>query len=288
MNLIQLTDDHMTRSGLRFPRGQYMYPSEASIKFIDQHGIQRTEGGCHREIYYKNYLSGVGAKSTPYQEWIFALGKAVEQILVEQYKQMGILVANNMKFQDVEKHLSGEIDVVVRDPETNELIVAEIKSFFSYNATRDICGNTRVKGSPKVSQLLQTLIYVDMGMKYNLFSKGKMVYYARDSGSRNEFNIELAKDGKATRPVIDGVIDYRFTMEDIYERYNILWEHLQNKTLPPRDYEFCYSPQKIEQLNTIGDIGKTAYIDYKKSPTKCPIGDWKCRYCAFPMQCKQD
>ena len=44
MNLVQLTDEHMTRSGLRFPRGQYMYPSEASIKFIDQQQIKLKNG----------------------------------------------------------------------------------------------------------------------------------------------------------------------------------------------------------------------------------------------------
>ena len=287
-SLIDATDKHMTRSHVSFPRGQHFFPSEASVSWTDAHGINRCSGACMRQVWYRVTGKGEASKPDPYSEWIFALGKAVEIILVEQWKQMGIWVDNNIKFYDKEHNISGEIDVLLRDPGTSELLLAEVKSFYGYMATKDLCGNTKVVGHPKTSQLLQTLIYIDLGQKLGILNYGKMVYYARDSASRTEFDVTIVDDGINRRPCVNGEIDYRFTMEDIYKRYITLAEHTYANTEPPRDYQIAWSPDKIKIMNSIGEVSKTAMADYTKNPSKNPIGDWQCRYCKFSEYCYKD
>lgn len=279
----------MCRSSIYLPRGKHFYPSEASARWIDQHGITRVAGTCLRQSWYR--LSGKFKPSDkdPYGQWIFALGKHVEEILVEQWKQMGIWVANNVRFKDTERNISGEIDVVLVEPATGEKFCVEVKSFYGYQATRDICGNKSVTPRPKTSQLLQALIYVDQGLKHGTWNYVKMVYYARDSAARNEFDITLVEDGEHLRPAVNGVIDYRFTMEDIYDRYEELRAAHEADVEPPRDFDISWDAEKVNKRKALGEVSKTAYEKYVKSPKKYPVGDWQCRYCGYKEHCwKED
>lgn len=283
-NLIAATDNHMTRTQFCLPRGLHFYPSEASAKWVDHHGIHRVAGQCLRQSWYR--ITGNIGASTPdaYSEWIFALGKAVEEILVEQWKQMGIWVANNVKFYDTERNLSGELDVVLSEPD-GTLFGAEIKSFYGYNATKDIMGNKSAIGKPKTSQLLQCLVYVDLCKRLNIIQYFKMVYYARDSASRKEFDIGLLQDGEFLRPTINNVIDYRFTMEDIYDRYEELAEYVRTNQTPPRDFDLVWDADKVNQRYAIGEVAETKFQKWQKKPTQNPIGDWQCRYCGYTQHC---
>lgn len=66
--------------------------------------------------------------------------------------------------------------------------------------------------------------------------------------------------------------------------------------LPPAEYRYKYSEQKIEALHAKELIGETKYKEWKswktgktkkwKGSTIGPIiGDWQCRYCPFKMTC---
>jgi hypothetical protein len=251
---------------------------------MDQHGIERVSGTCLRQSWYR--LSGQFQSSgtSPYSEWIFALGKAVEEILVEQWKQMGIWVANNVKFYDKERNISGEVDVVLAEPD-GTLYGVEAKSFYGYMATRDLLGNKKIQGRPKTSQLLQTLVYVDLCKRLGIIEYFKMVYYARDSAGRTEFDIGLLQDGEHLRPTVDDVIDYRFTMEDIYDRYAELAEYVEKKEPPPQDFEKTWDHDKVKLRRDVGDVSKSAFEKWQRSPGKYPIGDWQCRYCNYAGEC---
>jgi len=282
--LISLTDQHLTRTKFSLPRKSYFYPSEASVKWTDRNGIEQCAGACLRQCYFRRKPEYKPLPTTPYTQWIFALGKAVEQILVEQYKEMGILVANNVKFFDPEHKLSGEVDIVLKDPKSGELIVGEVKSGYGYHFVRDVIKGTRtISPSPKTSQLLQTLLYVDILSDY--FSYGKMIYYARDAADRTEYDITIMEDGTTgeKRPCIDGIVDPRFTMKDIYDRYALLDTYLQNDEIPPNDYEKVYSKEKVEKLYKLKEVGKTKYEAWQKG--KEQVGHWMCRYCEYNQYC---
>jgi hypothetical protein len=275
----------MTRQKISLPRPATFFPSEASVSWTDQHGIERVTGACLRQVWYRLTGTGEPSKPDPYSEWIFALGKAVEQILIEQWKCMGILVGNNIKFYDAKRNISGELDVVLQDPESSKLFGVEVKSFYGYNATKEVCGNTKVVGHPKTSQLLQTLIYVDLCKDLGILDYFKLVYYARDSAHRKEFDVTVIDDNGQTRPVVDGVVDYRFTMENVYSRYKTLKSHIESNTIPPRDYSIAFSPEKVKQLYELGEVSETAMKEYKRNPAKNPVSNWQCNYCPVRKHC---
>jgi len=286
VNLIPLTDAWMTRPRISKPRKPAFYPSEASAVWKDSLGVTRTAGACLRSAWYR--VTGVPdgfevLPNDPYTEWIFALGKAVEVILVEQWKQMGLWVANNVEFYDPVKKISGEIDVILCDPsERSKLYGVEVKSFYGYQGTKEVCGNKSTQARPKTSQLMQTLIYADQFPELDYF---KMIYYARDSANRNEFDITITNDGGVRRPTIDGIIDHRFSMEDIYSRYRELDEYIEAQVMPPADYELHWDAEKVEQRNSLGEVAKTRYADWKKNPSRNPMGDWQCSYCRYKNIC---
>ena len=292
-SLIKLTDAWMTRSQFQMPGKSSLYPSESSVTWKDMYGDKRVEGTCLRAAWLRvtgwAEKEGQVLKTEPYGEWIFALGKAVEIILVEQWKQMGIWVANNVKFFDQKHNISGEIDCVLQLPESKPFLV-EVKSFYGYAATKQLCGNKSTHPSPKTSQLLQTLIYVDQFKEY--FDYAKMIYYARDSANRAEFDISLIEDaskpdrGILHRPTIDGVVDSRFYLEDIYDRFDLLNQYIIANEMPPCDFEREYSAETVEKLHKQGEIAKTTYEKWQKKPNQNPIGDWRCRsYCKYRDFC---
>lgn len=156
------------------------------------------------------------------------------------------------------------------------IITHNCKSFYGYYASKEVCGNKSQKGAPKTSQLLQALIYVDQGLKHNLWDYVKMVYYARDSANRAEFDITLKEEGGELRPCINGVTDYRFTMQDIYDRYAELDAACKSDTPPPRDFDIEWSREKVLERKKLGEVSKTAFEAWQKNPKKNPIGDWQC------------
>jgi hypothetical protein len=292
LNLIAKTDEHMCRQRIHMPRKSAFYPSEASVQWTDLAGQLRTAGTCLRAAWFRYTghaeKAGQVLRPDPYSEWIFALGKAVETILVEQWKQMGIWVANNVEFYDAKHNISGEIDCIIRIPGWDPFLV-ECKSYYGYAATKQICGNKSTVPRPKTSQMLQTLIYVDQFKEY--FNYAKMIYYARDSASRNEFDIALIEDasqparGILHRPTVNGIADVRFHLEDIYDRYKLLEQYVNAKEIPPADYEIVWSPEKVYARQALGEIAKTTFEKWQKKPQQNAIGDWNCSFCKYRNIC---
>ncbi len=286
-NLIKLTEDHITRQKLFLPRGRHFFPSEASVSFIDNNEIPRVIGSCLRKCYFR--LTGMEVSSSPssYSEWIFLQGKGIENILVEQWKQMGIWVENSIRFYNEEYNISGELDVVIQDPISKELICIEVKSYHGYMAERDIGGSYNQAPKPKDAHLLQLVIYLYLFQ--DRFPYGKLFYKARDSDGRQEFDVELKKiTDNQTRIVVNGIVDYRFFVEDVLNRYKLLEQHIRDMILPPNDFELVWSKEKIEKLNSLGEISKTKYTDWqKKRKGKDKIGDYQCNstYCPYSKVC---
>ena len=284
--LVEMTDNHMCRIGFQAPRPEFFYPSEAGVSWTDPHGEVRNEGSCPRAVYYRLTNGVKKAPTNPYSQWIFALGKHVELILIEQYKQMGIWEASNIKFFNKEQGISGELDCLVRDPATNELICIECKSIYGYNATRDVIKGTRtVVPKPKTANLLQILLYLDFFK--DTINYGKLVYYARDSAARREYDISIMEDPNTglKHPMVDGVVDPRFTVNDIYARYEMIRSHIEQKIVPDTGYEKAWSDSKINRRADLGEISKSALEAYKKKGQ--PIGDWICNplYCPYSEIC---
>ena len=196
---------------------------------------------------------------------------------------MGIWVANNLKFYDEQRNISGEIDCLVRDKETEETCIIEIKTFWNYQAKARLIGNRNHSPAPIRKHLMQVMIYLDQ--LSNISNEAIILYFARDSGDRTQFRVKLVKEGNSTYPEVDGTIDRSHSLEDIYSRFHELQSAHITNLVPDRDFELEYSPEKIERLAAEKVISKTAYEKWKTNGER--IGDSECSWCQFRDHCWQ-
>jgi len=220
----------------------------------------------------------------------FLLGKAVEKMLIDEWREMGIFVANAVRFENPEYHISGELDVVLREPGTNTLFGTEIKSIAGYRADVEIFGNKHNAGKPKMNQLLQALIYAHEFR--NTLAYFKMFYQERGTGDQAEFNVYSTIDERSNgtiiyTPSIDGVPLNSFTINDVYDRYKLLQDHLTQGTPPDKDFQIYYTDDVIEQRFAQKRLSKSKYQEFKKKGNKARPGDWQCfpAYCSYSHIC---
>lgn len=282
-DLFAAVDEYITRPKFNAPRERRFYPSEASVEVYDKDGDKEVIGGCLRSAYFRLH----GNQSLPEEarsEFIFKQGHQVEQMLIAMWKEMGIWYADHVKFVDHARNISGEMDAILIEPSGTRYIV-EVKSFYGYMAKSELFGDKHSEGMPKMSQLLQTLIYLDQFK--DRIPYARMVYFARDDDARRTFKIEFAEMEGKLYPKVEGRILTSFCMDDIYARYALLQRYIEQGQIPPADFELQYSPDKIERLHAKGKMGKTKYekfIGNKLKPDQY-IGNWQCRYCKFKNQC---
>lgn len=281
-SLLGVTEEYLSkRVHLPVVKEEFFYPTEASVVIDTPHGEQ-VIGTCRRAAYYR-YVGGfVGDPYSAYTHWVFLTGKSVENQLIEVWKQMGIWMDNNIKFRSKEQHISGEIDVVLRDGKGKPFIV-ECKTYAGYEAAKSLKGNPKYGklGQPKDAHLLQVLIYLDLNK--HIFEYAILVYVDKESKNNAEFHIKLSKEGNFTYPVVNGMVQRRFSVEDIYARFNTLRDFIEKKVLPPRDFQLEYTEKQIEQKFEAGLLSKTKYEEWKKKGKK--PGDWNCGWCKYRKEC---
>lgn len=287
MILKDIINAELTRSHLTGSHPDHNYPSSASFRDEQIH-----LGTCLRSSwYYRKRIPVTNTNGVPMimrQE----LGKLVETMYIDIAKQAGILDCSKVKFFDPIFKLSGELDLVVRDPETHELILWEQKSAYGYYAAKEIEGTRTTDPKPKDINLLQTAIYLYYFRdRINL---AKIYYLARDTGHETVFDIRLQKEGDKTNILygIEGgeLRPYpKVYLEGILERYLILNKFVDANIAPSREYKYKYNDQEIESLFKEGEISKTEYTEWKKnSDERNRPGHWSCNYCNYRSTCLQD
>ncbi len=291
VDLLGLTESYMANK-VRLPvvREEFFWPTEASVELDEKYpGEPNVIGTCMRAAYYR-YIGGfTGDPYTAYNHWTFAIGHALEAHLRETWKQIGIWIDNSVKFRSAEKHISGEMDVVLMDIYTKKPFICEVKSYYGYDATKNLKGNPKkgILGAPKDPHLMQICIYLDLHKHLIAENKwspyGKLIYLDKVGKDNVEFTIELKQEGSNTFPVVNGLVSRKFSVEQIYERFEKLYTYIEQKILPPRDYELEFSPERIEREFVDGNISKTKYEAYHKKGI--PIGSWNCSYCKFKTEC---
>lgn len=282
-----------------------LHPSSASVCYMD--GNRKiTLGKCLRAAYYN-------AAKVPREGGVNvslnmkgSLGKWGEIGNVEKWKEMGIWVANNIKFYNKDLALSGEMDGILRNPMTGELIGVEMKTFYGYPAGRTLCGVSREKGTgnryngrPKDEHFLQSILYY---WEYqNELPEYRLYYMERGDGHRIEFRIGWDErpdgthqvwwqqvPGKYWKAFSEEKVYQPYTIEDIHKRYRDLLTALREKKVPPKDYTDAWSEDEVEYRWEHAMISKTNYDKWKRNPVTNKIGDWHCSYCDYNQQCEED
>jgi hypothetical protein len=229
------------------------------------------------------YLRFTGQEGEPHSarsEFIFKMGNMVESVLIEQFKQMGVWVDDDVEFYNNNYNLKGKLDAVCKSP-NGDLYGVEIKSFYGYYAQKEIIGNKKTPGRPKDNNLLQTIIYANEFK--NTLDHFRMVYLERGNAARNEFIIGIRPVNGVDRVIINGEIERRFTVQDIYDRYEALNGYIQRSEVPPGEFKLYYDDDEIEYYYQKNKVSKTDYQKFKRTGVR--PGDWQCSYCPFKRYC---
>ena len=100
----------------------YLNPSSSmSYSNIDGSPI----GACIKQVWLDKKNYPVSNPITTYNEYVFEAGRLWEKWLIDQYKSMGIYLDNSVKIVDNELGISGEIDILHKNPENNSIEVTE-------------------------------------------------------------------------------------------------------------------------------------------------------------------
>ena len=256
------------------------YPSSLSIRHTNSYGENTVIGGCNRFNFYRRRGDSKTDKGGLSNMLVMKAGKAVEEIVVDYFKCMGIWRGNNVRFYDRIYNISGEIDVFVEVD--GKLVQVEIKTIYGTYADKDILGvewKKKVReGYPKIPHLIQTAPYLEKFKE--IASENRLIYFNRGSFLYPaEFIITLDKkgiicvDGKPSIVTLRGIRDRILELEDYIERGK----------LPSRDYELKYSEEKVDALIKSGRKKKYWKGNWKRN--KGIVGDWNCTYCDFKSKC---
>lgn len=310
MKFFEILDNHLLRSlPVKAKRLPTMYPSAASCRDSSDPSI--IHGACMRQQWYRAMGYKESDPSGLYSQYIFAAGNMWEDWLTEQAKQMGIWVANSVKWSIPEYYLSGEIDILVKDPETEEPVILESKTYSSanYEAYKELVGGPIRGGGyrmpkPKVQNLMQTALYLHyFGQEDNGgVNKAILTYFDRACGGpdkNQEFVVSLVKDdfnntliNVDTHDSKGEHVNYNYpgvTVEGVLNRYAELLNYLRenNENPPSPDYMHIYPDSVVNQKQQSGEISKTKYEKWLADKVKNPVGDWQCSYCSYKTICKK-
>ena len=236
-----------------------VWPSEASAELYDKRKNQ-IAGRCHRRSYFR-MIGEQEQNKTDFRGLMkFFLGDVCEALVVDLTKAAGIHVANGVRIYSDDIQMSFELDLVVKDPTTNQGIIVENKSYSSFVKAQDLKA-----GKPALDNSIQALLYLNevrtgaalklwiqkcieekakaeaAGDFQSRFAKfqytpenveslddgpliAKLVYEDRAECSTFEFEMAMWEDpfDGLHYPQIDGSIWKLFAVESVYERYKTL------------------------------------------------------------------
>lgn len=303
MYLNDLLNEHLSKgSHLKTDRFSAFYPSSASC--VDQVNNTDVVGSCLRQQYYRFAGYEESNPSSLYSQWIFASGNIWESYLTEKLKEMGLWLANNVKFVNHDLFVSGEIDILIKGPKYNPQtdtgkVIVENKTYTgsNYSAKKELCGSKDNQPKPKDSNLLQSFIYlctfkdqvdyvilnyIDRSCSGPENNKEFHIYAYNDS---DDIYPRIVTNGSFGQPI--SYIDRRISYRAIKARFESLIQHLRSKTIPNPEFQHKYTDEQIHEKYKLGLIYKTKYEDYCKSPDTKSLGDYQCSniYCNYSDLC---
>lgn len=282
MGILEQIDYHLEHPINIETRAKHFYPTSASV--IDQKG--NIIGACLRANAFE-FWSIPKKPYTARTQWIFAMGKAVEDIIVGKLQEMGLYVARNQKFYNEYFGVSGELDIAVREsPGSDKIVGIECKSsngpFFTSEV---ITGRKGEKPHPKVEHVLQVMLYLDSFIMpyFNL------IYVDRGDVNRIEYKIELIEENGDKFPVItypnrESYTDYRLSMAGVYDRYQTLRWHIKRDILPASDYKPIMTRAEVDKQLENKEISEAKYKKFANGETMTTM--FQCQYCNWKDLCR--
>lgn len=253
-------------------------------------------GTCLRSVYLGRMEYPVTNPLGVYTIMAGEAGRLWETWLINQYKELGIYLDHSVKLYDPTAFISGEIDIVHYNPETDAVELTECKQYngSNYYAASELKGNLKTAPKPKDQHLLQSFDYLlmcrntEQDIKYI-----NLVYIDRSCGNYKnnvQFRVSLTEQKGSVYPRLeyfnaDGSIevytDFRITEKGILNKNEMLDQKINAQQIPMRDYEYRYSDELIDDMVLKKEVSTIKLNKFKQDPIKNPIGDWQCRFCRF-------
>jgi hypothetical protein len=300
---------------------EHNYPSSASVSH-SKHGYETVEGECLRKEWYrwKKYPVPPGSRSARISR-ILDAGDMYEAMIINEIKNAGLYIADQVPIYIPEYNISGRIDVFIKDPtlappfpqrpSPEHLIGIDIKTTGGYQKCKGKIFSTRdTPLAPETSHVLQCLCYLHYYMPYGI-KKWQLLYLDRALGASESnpthMSIHTITINENGNPVISNesgteIWDH-FTVQDMFDRFKHLNNMVKANSLPERDYHIQYSNSRIISMYDADVFNKTQKETVTKGIKNCgvpkqditddmdpiaQIGDWQCRYCEFMELCYSD
>lgn len=277
MVIEQILNNRFSAQRDPFEHQDRLYPTYSSV-YVDYGKYKKLQGKCMRASYYS--CNGFAEESNANIDLSLQQleGEYIEKLILDVLHRQSVLIDSATKFEIPKYNIYGKLDGIIQDKK--DIVGLEIKSIGSNKYTiNDIWGSSWNSPAPRWQNLLQTLIYCYAFR--GIIPYFILFYIRRDNGQRKEFKISIEPIKGKIYPVIDGIIDYRYTINDILIRYSTLRAYIIAKIVPPMEYQKVYPKDVIQSYYKLGIISKVKYEKYNEEP----CGDFECMYCSFRKRC---
>jgi hypothetical protein len=323
--------EYISRSRLGNQKQPTLWPSEASVIVKNEYDEEINLGKCRRAIFFRylfdnylfykkyahyeslvNQIQQESSDPDKYMRWIWIQGNLYEDYLLNTAKESGVYIADQVAVYIPSHNVSGKIDIVTINPETEKHSIVEAKSVYGFNANFVLGTPSQRKegklGTPKDSYLMQLGLYQYWyGNKNDNFEEATLVCGARDTGRFAEYKIKVEPDPdkenednyiwyKAHFPNSGPFINSNISIEQILKQYKYIQDCLDSGDIPKRDFDLKFSDSKIDTLYERGLLNKSETARYEKrkkqiEENKTRVnkqiekGDWQCNYCQYQTIC---
>lgn len=274
------------------------HPSSASVKYRNSHDEVVTAGKCLRQQYYQQ----TGVPEEGQTDFGMTMkqraGDVWSDYFAERIKEAGFWMGDEVRFYNEQLNLSGRVDAIVRDENSNEKIGVEFKTVGMFTKKGKITHAPSAPLAPGEDHVMQCMLYLYHWIPEGI-NKWSLVYICRDSFEVGEhvIRLEVGEDG-FHYPVISndmGVTEWKhLRLEDIIARWQQLELALKDEEVPDRDYDIQYSNEQIKAMYDTSRLNKTTkakvdrFVKREGWDTESPVvemGDWRCRFCAYAVHC---
>lgn len=265
--------------------GVYLNPSSSSVYTKDGTPL----GTCAKQIWLSKKGYPISRPSNSYNKFNQEIGKMIEKWVINKFKDAGIYLDSNVKLVDNELNLSGEIDVLCVNPETQTQFVVEIKSYNAslFNNSSSVLGTKDSYPTPKDGYILQVVTYLLLLKRYNI-NEVRLLYVDKSAKSLyncKEFIFFLKGDEIYYKTYHQGKLitlkEDRFGVQDILDKNNFILKMIEDDIVPEPDYKMVFNEEDVELAYQSGEISKSKYEKIKKEQSYSDVGSWQCQYCQF-------
>jgi hypothetical protein len=259
-------------------RHDNVYASDASVEIQIGEDVE-VHGSCLRNQYYRITEEPISDPEDATTSFVAQVGNAVHEAVAHTFRAAEQLVEEETRIWIPEIKLSGRIDLIVR-PDHGRKVGIEVKSVGGYYGCKGVIKTTRdTPLYPKLYHLAQAVVYADHLQKSGV-KEWMLLYVDRESGAFQGHSIQY----EAHDEIYVNGEPSAITPERVFARWHRLWEHVEAKTPPKRDYSIQFTKEQLMEKAEAGKLNKADTEKVKKGKM-IDKGDMNCRWCRWATTC---